>query len=89
MTQWYFVTQVLRSVLLIAVVRSFVITHTAAVRVTGVKMAESDEGVAGLQEISGKGTFLLSIMCQFSTENIRPFFIICRLRQFCAPYFHV
>ena len=42
-------------------------------RVTGAKMAESDEGVAGLQEKSGKGTFLMSIMCQFSTENIRPF----------------
>lgn len=42
-------------------------------RVTGAKMAESDEGVAGLQGISGKGTFLMSIMCQFSTENIRPF----------------
>lgn len=58
-------------------------------RVTGAKMAESDEGVAGLQEKSGKGTFLMSIMCQLSTENIRPFFIICRVRLFLAPYFHV
>jgi hypothetical protein len=56
-----------------AVQCSFVITHSAAVRETGAKMAESDEGVAGLEEKSGKGTFLMSIMCQFSTEDIRPF----------------
>jgi hypothetical protein len=59
--------------LLIAAQYSFVITHSAAVQVTGAKMAESDEGVAGLQEKSGNGTFLMSIMCQFSTENIWPF----------------
>jgi hypothetical protein len=41
---------------------------------TGAKMAESDEGVAGLQEKSGIWTFLMLIMCQFSTEDIQTFF---------------
>jgi hypothetical protein len=59
--------------LLIAVECSFVITHNAAERVTSGKMAESGGEVAGLQEKSGKRTFLMSIMCQFSAENIQPF----------------
>jgi hypothetical protein len=40
---------------------------------TGAKMAESDGGVAGLQEKSGIWTFLM-LMCQFSTEDIQTFF---------------
>jgi hypothetical protein len=57
----------------IAVQYSFVITHSAAVRVIGAKMADIAEGVSGLREKAGKWTFLISIMCQFSTEDINPF----------------
>ena len=59
--------------LLIAVLCFFVIIRSAAVRVICATMEENVGDVAGLQEKSGKVTFLMSIMCQFSTENIRPF----------------
>jgi hypothetical protein len=38
--------------------------------VTGVKMADSTEGISGLQEKAGKQTFQFSIMYQFSTVDI-------------------
>jgi hypothetical protein len=58
---------------LIAVECSFVITHSAAVRVTGAKMADGVEGVSRLEEKAGKRTFLVSIMRQLSTEDTQPY----------------